>query len=499
MNITLARTGDFVGSGRGAAALVGGSLTILFVLRIVLFPGIGGDEGEQLVFSQFFDWGYQVRNPPLITWLVIAVSQVTGPTAVAVAVVKIVALGLMYTFLWKCALHVLQDARLAALAAASPLTLYYIGWDAIFGYTHSILVTMFYVATLWLVIRIETRGKRRDFVWLGVVVAGGLLSKYVFAVFLLALLAACAGDRTLRQRLFQPALLISLLVSTVLLFPHMMWLANTITLPDGGPLTGPKVSDVTHLIFAIIGFLSPFWLVVFGIFPTSIAARPDVATDEYRYATLLERYFLILCAVALVAIALFHNGRLRTHYMFILLPLIIYFFLKIKAAPPRHDRCQLFGITLLVFAALSIVGMVVKFVAEPLKCDRCQHHIPYQELASALRKAGFVRGTIVAYWHPDPIAGNLRIQFKDSRVISTKHPMVQPPPGRHPGQCVLVWPVSDAKVGRGSTIAMANRYLGTSIPAQTSGKEVSAPLKMGRGKQVALGYILVNSGAGTCR
>ena len=102
-------------------------LSLMFI-RVGLFPGTGGDDGEQLIFSQFFDWGYQVRNPPLYTWLVIALSFVTGPTLWAVNIVKFTLLAGMYLMLWRAARYVIQDPRLAALAGLAPVLLYYIAW-----------------------------------------------------------------------------------------------------------------------------------------------------------------------------------------------------------------------------------------------------------------------------------------------------------------------------------------------------------------------------------
>ena len=84
----------------GPPLVVGAIILAMALIRATLFPGTGGDDGEQLIFSQFFAWGYQVRNPPLYTWLVMAVSQVTGPNLWAVNIVKFSLLYAMYLFLW---------------------------------------------------------------------------------------------------------------------------------------------------------------------------------------------------------------------------------------------------------------------------------------------------------------------------------------------------------------------------------------------------------------
>jgi len=272
MKNALIRTGEFVGTGRGAGLLAGGTLLTLFVVRGFLFPGMGGDEGEQLVFSQYFDWGYQVRNPPLYTWLVIAVSNAFGPTVHSVIIIKFAALTLSYFFLWKSALTILDDERLAALCAASPLALYYVAWDSVYGYSHSVLVMMFYMATLWLITRIGEHLQTCYFIWLGFVIAGGLLSKYVFAVFLVALLAAAAMHRNLRRNLFRPALLISLIIVLICLAPHLIWFTEHLKRPAGGSLSF-NFEGLLRLVLAILSFLSPLWLVLAILFPKALTAQ----------------------------------------------------------------------------------------------------------------------------------------------------------------------------------------------------------------------------------
>ena len=52
----------------GPPLVVGAIILAMALIRSTLFPGTGGDDGEQLIFSQFFAWGYQVRNPPWPGW-----------------------------------------------------------------------------------------------------------------------------------------------------------------------------------------------------------------------------------------------------------------------------------------------------------------------------------------------------------------------------------------------------------------------------------------------
>ena len=95
-----------------------------FIVRGLLYPGAPTDDAEQLLFSQEFRWGYDVVNPPLYTWLVIAVQQIVGIEAWSVSLIKFSAYFLIFHFMYLLGLRVIQDHQLAVLAALSPFLLY---------------------------------------------------------------------------------------------------------------------------------------------------------------------------------------------------------------------------------------------------------------------------------------------------------------------------------------------------------------------------------------
>jgi len=201
MTDLLSRAGEKIAGRHVFPWFIAILLTAILGLRVFLFPGMGGDDGEQLVFSQFFDWGYQPRNPPLYTWLVIITSSIVGPSAFAVGLVKFPLLAATYLMLWRCALIILDDDRLAATAALMPLALFYVAWDSVHGYSHSVLAMFLYVAVVFFVLKIERYGRTWDFVFLGLAIGAGLLAKYVFVLFAVALLGAAVLTPPLRRAL----------------------------------------------------------------------------------------------------------------------------------------------------------------------------------------------------------------------------------------------------------------------------------------------------------
>src|SRR5258708_25987240 len=52
-------------------------------LRVWASPNIGTDEVEQALFAQSWAWGYNPRQPPLFTWLLLGAYRIFGPGVLA--------------------------------------------------------------------------------------------------------------------------------------------------------------------------------------------------------------------------------------------------------------------------------------------------------------------------------------------------------------------------------------------------------------------------------
>src|ERR1700754_1566663 len=87
------------------------------VLRVWASPNIGTDEVDQALAAQAWSWGYEPRNPPLYTWLMMAFYAVLGPTTWAHIVLKYVLLTALYAFAYLCGRRLFATPGHAALSA----------------------------------------------------------------------------------------------------------------------------------------------------------------------------------------------------------------------------------------------------------------------------------------------------------------------------------------------------------------------------------------------
>jgi len=321
-------------------------------------------------------------------------------------------------------------------------------------------------------------------------------------------LVAAMTIQDLRRRLLSPWLVFGVLLTLPVLVPQLQWLLEHA--PSGHLVRGEtelSLSDnarrigkgMFRLIVSIVGFLVPLWVLWLAVFWKAVRRPPAVTAERAVPVQLFQRLFFVLVGLAAIAIAIIQSDRLRSHYMFVLIPLVPYFFLRYGPAF-RDKEIQRFA-AIVSIAGVALIGTLIgKYLLEPLVCGHCEDHIPYATFAQKIRNAGFKQGTIFAYFHRDPLAGNFRVQFKDSRVVSAKHPKVIAPRKHPAGQCLIVWPVRGAKEPKSATIRTANASaLKTGLALDHPAVTITAQLPPYGRKPHQLAFVLLNEGAGECR
>jgi len=511
-------------SGRGVAVTLCVFFAIAWLVRSFVFPGTEADDSETLVHTQRWAWGYDGRNPPLFTWLVKAVQIVSGPVVASVVLVKFTLLGGAYWLLFLGARRALGDERLAALAALSPLAMYHVAWVTIFHLTHTAALAFSVTLTFFALVRLEDGERLRDYVYLGIVCGLGLLSKYNYALFAAVFFAAACTDELFRRRLFDRRILLTVSLACLLAAPHYLWFLRWI---EGDPtgfsnllderfaldyVASGYVSWTRGLIdapLAVLHFLLPCIVLLAVIFPRAVGRPGNGPAPSARYRRVLGLTLLSLIVLVILAVAILSVPRVKIHYMFVLILFPIFFFARVQAAGPTARSLNLYASTLVILAVIIVGAGVGKYFMDPDRRSKARHNVPYPALADGLRAAGFERGTILGDWFTYSVAGNLRPSFPESRIINLRdwnHKLGETPTGTawipHPssadGQCLLVWTAGGND--RETVMRRSARLLfGIGTLESYALGYVSAVMPPSRTRQVRLAYILIPSGAGTCR
>lgn len=352
-------------------------------------------------------------------------------------------------------------------------------------------------------------GRLGDYLLLGLVIGLGAMAKYAFWIFLASLFAASMIDTALRRRLLTWRLLLSFAVAAAVATPHYLWLFDRLDILGGqagqtAAAGGLSFKGLGHGVKAAVGFLAPFWVIALACFPAAFKPAPDSTTARHHpMIRVIGWQMVLILAGTAIGTLLLPEFRIRTHYMTVLLLFPIWVLARVEATAPDERRIGAFGAVLSLALLAGPVGLIGKYLFEPLTCGRCQHHVPYGALAEKIRDLGFKGGTIVAYWHPDPLPGNLRAALPEARVISLKHTDVIPALKENAnGQCLVVWSADAARDNRPTALSGTNALLHADIDKDMPQHLVSAPLEgvslLARGKTAILGVILTD-GRGDCR
>jgi hypothetical protein len=502
-----------VSSAKRFYALISFITVCHFIIRGLLYPGAPTDDAEQLLFSQVFDWGYGVTNPPLYTWMVIAIQQVVGIETWSVSLIKFSAYFLIFHFMYLLGLRILKDHQLAVLASLSLFLLYYIAWDSVLTYSHSILATVFILATLVSLLRVFDHMDMTSYGLFGLMVGFGLLSKYTYALFFLSLILSTVTCSTYRRIILNKKVLISLIIILIIIAPHALWLKENSNIIGGtisqkfevhqvGTFLGSRLQGLGSMLSSVINFVSPLWIVLLAIF-----WKPILARLKFKKATTLNtRYLLnyLFVALGLIITLILISGvsKVRAHYMFLLIPFPIAFFSWMAPQLKLYSKRVQFSIGIMIIISfLALGGMIVKYITEPQSCNRCQLLVPYKDIAQKIRNIGFQNGIIIGYYFPHDLAGNLRTSFPDTPIVSTKHPSIVSKKKRLPGQCLIMWmpPPEGVMDGHGMT-----QYLNTFYNAKLGydaykGRTFTFVFDRTNNRINRLHYIFFPNGVGTCR
>ena len=506
------------GSARLSVALAT-FIAVLFVLRLSLFPGASDDDGEILYYTQSWGLLYKGNQPPLYAWLILAAEAVAGPVMAAVLAVKFLLLGAFYAFAYLAGRRLFADGLFAALAPLALVACFFIGWDAVVNYSHTILLLAAMAAVLWLTLRLENRNGWTDYLWLALAIAAGMLAKYNFALFLLPLLAGAWRHGGLRPRVFCPTFWIALALAGLLAAAPL-----AAFLGDAGAVSGavgagrlfPPVDDrlaaavrgLTQFTVSSLGMVSPLLPLAVFMFPRAMGPLPHPMPRLIQSGRFLEAYLVTLVLLAVAAILVTGASDVRNNWLVVWFPAAFYLLLRIKVFTDAASgdrgralagRLHWFAVCLLVIALAVPVGLIVRGAVGPETCRKCNFFIPYGDLARSLASAGFTTGTVVAEDRPNQLAGNLRRYFPKARTISTRWrdyrpPLPKSPPQSAPGKCLVIW-LGD---GGGGALALATKLRGAPIPDDVTRRRVTLPLPRNGDRRLTWSY-LVMDGMGECR
>ena len=366
-------------------------------MRLFISSSMELSEAEQFLDASTFSFGYG-QQAPLYSWIVRAVTPVFGMNIVTLTAVKYSLLCLFYFFFYLIARD-FWDRKTSILLTGSLLLFPTYSYEVHRDLTHTILVSLMAAITYYLFLRMVRETRTIYYVLTGISVGLGILSKYNFLFFLVALLLSCLSLGEGRRVIFDRRTLLSMLCVLIILLPHIVWLSRDnfasvhyalARSRMGESSMIPPLKMVSIIFFSYFGALL-FSFVCLVFFRRYFSMQENKDNQLLKMSRLLAFYGLI---VPLFVIFFLHAGNFTSRWLvpvFFSLPLAVFSFIAVDM---RKLEFRLFGY-LCVFIALSVLAVRAFIGFFPDAAGKVERiHIPYkvlsQQLAVKLKESGIV-------------------------------------------------------------------------------------------------------------
>jgi 4-amino-4-deoxy-L-arabinose transferase-like glycosyltransferase len=281
------------------------ALLILLALRVLLLAvtplNLYADEAQYWRWGEKLDWGYYSK-PPMIAWLIHAVTSVFGNAewAVRLPAPFLHTAGALFLF------HLGRDmygGRTGMLAALGYALMPAVVLSSAVISTDGVLMP-FWCAALFCFWRLRAgKGGWVSAAGLGFAIGAGLLSKYAMIYFLICIVLTLLIDRDSRRTLVSRHGLIVLALAGLVFAPHMAWNAahdfKTVShTVDNANLGGDLINPGNALTFLVdqLGVFGPvsFLALVFGLFVIRSQDEGIMGRDRWLLCFILPVLIIIL-------------------------------------------------------------------------------------------------------------------------------------------------------------------------------------------------------------
>jgi len=477
--------------------LIAGYFFLQWILRVFIDGSFELDEAEQIVLGQRLQLGYNA-DPPLYTWLQIPLSKLLGEGVAALSLLKNLLLFATYACTYFIARHCGLAREHAGLAALSLILLPQIGWESQRDLTHSVLVTTLAAASLWAVLALlDGRQHWRQYVLLGLLLGLGVLSKWNYVLFALALMVALASMRP--ALLLRPAALLIPLVAAAMVTPFLLWMQEHLTVATHSSykLRAEEIanwqrigSGVLSLVYASLLFALLFLAVFVLVFPPWKFRRQAAVPAQYPPGLhFLVRLFWVTLGILLLFMLVSGSTFYRERW---LLPLLFYFPVMTFALFPegllQAARVRRYQRVLLAMMLVVLLGLAGRVYLLPLAGKYTKPHFPSEALARELLSAAGSHELLIA--SKSFVAGNLKPWLGNTFVSSPSLDFPLATLHREGTPVLLVWETRKSSALPAAQLEYARKRLGGSLTLVGTPGMIAAPYRFSDDARAGLAWQL---------
>lgn len=330
-------------------------LAALLALRVIAIAlskaGVYFDEAQYWVWGQELAFGYYSK-PPLIGWLLGAMSGVCGDSAFCIRLPSPI-LHIVTALLLYGVAATLFDRKIGFWTGIVYATLPGVSFSSHLMST-DVLLAVFWSLALLAVVRLRAGEGGQWAPILGLAIGFGFLSKYAMMYFVLCLAIAFVVDRQVREALSLKVVAFAAIVATLVISPNLVWNAHhsfsTVThLAQNANWTGNLggLPEVGAFLAAQFGVFGP---ILFSVYLICLF-RPagDLAVAERRLLVAFSAPVLIVISIQAFL------SEANANWAAMAFPAATIF---VTATVIRAGWRRLFAVSLAIQAAIPVVLLV---------------------------------------------------------------------------------------------------------------------------------------------
>lgn len=199
-------------------------LLILFftLMRLLVAPsfGFGVDEAHYLLYGHYLDLSY-VDHPPLVGWTQAVFYQLFGDSVLWARVPAILLMAVVSWQSYRFLLFIKATQNQALWGVAALNSSFIFGALGLMLLPENFLLALVF-PIIMSVLRIESSGKTRDFLWLGLLLGLAGLAKYT-AVLLVPLILIYLISKRRYDLLINPRVIYTGIIGLLLISPVIVW------------------------------------------------------------------------------------------------------------------------------------------------------------------------------------------------------------------------------------------------------------------------------------
>ena len=171
-----------------------------FLVSFFLNDTLQVDDREQIFIAQELQFGYNLPQPPLYSWLSFLFFEIFGVNHISLLTLKYILIFLTFTFIFKTSEIIFNKNSISvSISTLSFLLLPSFFWHMHQGFTHTILLGLGIAMSIHYLFRLSLDKSLTNYLLFGFSLSVGILGKYSFIIFIFLILLTGISIKEFRE------------------------------------------------------------------------------------------------------------------------------------------------------------------------------------------------------------------------------------------------------------------------------------------------------------